>query len=64
MTDVQTAPARGRTRGRGGSYRGGRPQKTPPNGASANVDTLEENSELGQLKKRYKEQLNALVELL
>lgn len=72
MAETQPRPSgtrgRGSTRGRGGysSRGGGRSASKSANTASAQesfVDPLEEESELGQLKKKYNTQLNQLKEL-
>ena len=70
MADVQPRPSRGRgsARGRGAfSSRGsGRTASKSANTAPAEpsfIDPLEEDSEFGRLKKRYKTQLTTLKEL-
>jgi hypothetical protein len=71
MSEVQTRPSqssaqrgRGSARGgRGGSFRGGRSTRnTTTNGETQN-DGIDEQSELGQLKKKYSTQLAQLKEI-
>lgn len=66
MSEVQHRPpprGRGASRGGRGGPRGGFRASTRINGESQSAPSLEEQGELGQLKKQYADKLNTLREL-
>jgi hypothetical protein len=68
MSEVQSRPARGRSSARGGGRgghgsRGPRPNKQTNGDAASALDTSADQGELGELKKRYLNELTTLKEM-
>jgi hypothetical protein len=67
MSEAQSRPARGRSSARGGrgghGARGPRSNKAANGDAASSLDTSADQGELGELKKRYPNELSTLKEM-